>query len=363
MTRKTIEAFLTGLGITALVTLGAALVSLGPTEDIETWGRNLLLAEAGAIGAFLVNHFRGYLPAPPPETLVKLAIVGVLTGLALSGARTASAQEPDPLDGAKCSPQVTDDMIRAGVGLCNDHQVETRQTVMQPFPGLYEALYGDFDTWLERRDEFLSCVDDKIEEFNRNLTVGEPIPLGDVEQAFQRGAVNTSVGSPRYCRAEGLTPNVPTPGDCATPNNREPLSPPCDLDLLMSWLDCGEAAGVNHDCRVEVGDFGICYGPNVYGASCGMYGARFNPFANRCPDGSLPKASRVFTYECPAPVITLEPPLPVPSLQQTAAPVSTLPSAGYGDASGGLPWELLALGALTALGGAASWRALRRRNF
>jgi len=53
-----VEAFLTGLGITIVITLGAALVNLGPTEDLEYWGRNLLFAESGAIGAYLVNWFR-----------------------------------------------------------------------------------------------------------------------------------------------------------------------------------------------------------------------------------------------------------------------------------------------------------------
>ena len=62
MSKQAIEAFLTGLGVTALITLGAGLVNLGPTEDLEAWARNLLFAEAGAVGAFLVNWFRQSTP-------------------------------------------------------------------------------------------------------------------------------------------------------------------------------------------------------------------------------------------------------------------------------------------------------------
>lgn len=57
-TKAAIYSFLTGLGVTLGITLGAALVNLGPTESLEAWGRNLLFSESAACGAFLVNWLR-----------------------------------------------------------------------------------------------------------------------------------------------------------------------------------------------------------------------------------------------------------------------------------------------------------------
>ncbi|HLF72483.1 MAG TPA: hypothetical protein VI759_10065 [Dehalococcoidia bacterium] len=55
---QALKTFAVGLGVTLLVTLGAALASVGPTTDVETWARNLLIAEASAIGVYIVNRLR-----------------------------------------------------------------------------------------------------------------------------------------------------------------------------------------------------------------------------------------------------------------------------------------------------------------
>lgn len=52
-----IKHILTGLAVTVLAVLGANLVGLGATTDLTEWGRTLLIAEAGAVGAYLVNTF------------------------------------------------------------------------------------------------------------------------------------------------------------------------------------------------------------------------------------------------------------------------------------------------------------------
>lgn len=64
LTTKALEQAGIGLAITIVLTLGAALVGVGPTTNLNDWLRNLAIAEAGAVGAFVVNWARGEL-APP----------------------------------------------------------------------------------------------------------------------------------------------------------------------------------------------------------------------------------------------------------------------------------------------------------
>jgi hypothetical protein len=55
---KALEAFGVGLAITVALTLAAAGLELGPTTDLETWGRNALFSVVASCSAYVVNHLR-----------------------------------------------------------------------------------------------------------------------------------------------------------------------------------------------------------------------------------------------------------------------------------------------------------------
>jgi hypothetical protein len=61
--RKALEDLAASVAVAVLLTLGAAVVNLGPTDDLTTWGRNLLFAMSSSAGAALVNWLRKQAPA------------------------------------------------------------------------------------------------------------------------------------------------------------------------------------------------------------------------------------------------------------------------------------------------------------
>ena len=58
MTKEAIIAFASGLGITVVITLAGAAVQLGPADDLETWGRNLLFGVINAVAGYTLGWFR-----------------------------------------------------------------------------------------------------------------------------------------------------------------------------------------------------------------------------------------------------------------------------------------------------------------
>jgi hypothetical protein len=67
ITAGQLKTFGIGLAVTVVATLGAALLNLGPTMDIATWARNLVFAEAGAVGAYIVLQMQPYIAKDEEE--------------------------------------------------------------------------------------------------------------------------------------------------------------------------------------------------------------------------------------------------------------------------------------------------------
>lgn len=59
LNNKFIKHFATGLAVTLVITVGAALMSVGSDTDPMVWLHNLIVAEAGALGTYIVTNLNG----------------------------------------------------------------------------------------------------------------------------------------------------------------------------------------------------------------------------------------------------------------------------------------------------------------